>query len=124
MKAAIREDMEVLCSGEVGMKVAPKKFQANRGFVRMPHTTQHDIVAYVYEHTSEHATCSSTKLSQIQCCLTVNIREDTPNISQSYPYPYHRLLPFYHDNSALLPLYQKAIAEGCADLQADIDTFL
>ena len=124
MKAAIREDMEVLCSGEMGMKVAPKKFQANGRFVRMPHTTQHDIVAYVYEHTSEHATCSSTKLSQIQCCLTVNIKEDTPNISQSYPYPYHRLLPFYHDNSALLPLYQKALAEGCADLQADIDTFL
>ena len=82
--------------------------------------TQHDIVVYIYEHTNEHATCSSTKSSQIQCCLTVNIREDAPNISQSYPY--HRLLLFYHDNSALLPLYQKALAEGCADLQADIDT--
>ena len=42
MKAVIRKDMMVLCSGEVGMKAAPKKSLAN-------------------EHTSEHATCSSTK---------------------------------------------------------------
>ena len=60
MKAVIRKYMMVLCSGEVGMKAAPKKFQANGAFVKIPHTT-HDIVAYVYEHTSEHATCSSTK---------------------------------------------------------------
>ena len=58
-------------------------------------------------------------LSQIQCCLMVNIRKDATNISQSYPY--HRcycsimtILLYY--------LYQKPPAEGCADLQADIDT--
>ena len=57
MKAVIRKDMMVLCSGEVGMKAAPKKSKGNGPFVKMPHMT-HDIVAYVYEHTSEHATCS------------------------------------------------------------------
>ena len=56
MKAVIRKDMMVLCSGEVGMKVAPKKFQANGTFVKMPHTT-HDIVACTFTNTQVNMQC-------------------------------------------------------------------
>ena len=95
----IQQDIRKLNSNLVGGK---KGFKLNGSFVKLD-----DKNIYVYEH-SEHATCSSTTLSQLSGCVRVDrCEDDLVNCTCS---AHASLLPFFVGNKAVLSQYKAHIS--------------